>query len=84
MKESVNQSMVLNINDYDVSVTVQATLILFKNLTIFNQTKFEKLVSLMMYLFIIIKHVKYINETCTMRDHVHENLITLQLGVWYN
>ncbi len=82
MKESVNQSMVLNINDYDVSVTVQATLILLKNLTIFNQTKFEEFFSLMM--FIIINHVKYISETCTMRDHVHENLITLQLGVWYN
>jgi hypothetical protein len=39
MKEGVNQSMVLNINDYDVLVTMQATLILFKNLTIFNQTR---------------------------------------------
>jgi hypothetical protein len=74
MKEGVNQSMVLNINDYDVLVTMQATLILFKNLTIFNQTKFEKLVSLVM--LIIINHVKYISETHTMRDHVHENLIT--------
>jgi hypothetical protein len=74
MKEGVNQSMVLNINDYDVLVTMQATLILFKNLTIFNQTKFEKLVSLVM--LIIINHVKYISETRTMRDHVHENLIT--------
>lgn len=74
MKEGVNQSMVLNINDYDVLVTMQATLILFKNLTIFNQTKFEKLVSLVM--LIIINHVKYISETSIMRDHVHENLIT--------
>jgi hypothetical protein len=82
MKEVVNQSMVLNINDYIFFNRMQATLILFKNLTIFNQTKFEELVSLVM--LIIINHVKYISETCTMRDNVHENLITLQLGVWYN
>jgi hypothetical protein len=74
MKEGVCQSMVLNINDYDVLVTMQVTLIFFKNLTIFNQTKFEKFVFLVMY--IIINHVKYISETRTMRDHVHENFIT--------
>jgi len=59
MKEGVCQSMVLNINDYDVLVTMQATLIFFKNLTIFNQTKFDFFFFLMM--FIIINHVKYIS-----------------------